>query len=70
MDMKIGGNARRLTHDPVLPARAALGKTAKNLGNRTWIGIGQVGQIAAPAGNEITEFLLGSRRVEQDGCLS
>jgi len=70
MDMKIGGNARRLTHGLVLPARAGLGKTAKTLGGKALIEIGHRGQIAAAAGYEIGDFNRAFRLVEQGGRLS
>lgn len=70
MNVKIGGNAGRLTHDPVLPARAGLGKTAKTLGGKALIEIGHRGQIAAAAGYEIGDFKRAFRLVEQGGRLS
>lgn len=58
MDVKIGGNAGRLTHGPVLPAHAALGKTARIVGDEGLMPRGHGGQIAALPGYGIGDFKL------------
>ncbi len=58
MDVEIGGNAGRLTHGPVLPGQAVLGKPARIVGDEGLMTRGHGGQIATLFGYGIGDFKL------------